>query len=130
MDLKVVIDSGWRVHALSEEHKIKVQENWQHPDGGKGAIVTAGASGLLASVGAHQVDVRRQPAVSIVSTGDELVFMDPDFEELYIPATKLDNTERWQRTYFGNVSSYLQFRLVDGLNIRTVLGGDLNDTRD
>ncbi len=46
------------------------------------------------------------------------------------PATKLDNTERWQRTYFGNVSSYLQFRLVDGLNIRTVLGGDLNDTRD
>lgn len=38
-----------------------------------GAIVTAGAIGLLASVGAHQVDVRRQPVVSIVSTGDELV---------------------------------------------------------
>ena len=43
----VVIDSGWRVHALSEEHKIKVQENWQHPDGGTGAIVTAGSTEVL-----------------------------------------------------------------------------------
>ena len=46
------------------------------------------------------------------------------------PATKLDNTERWQKTYFGNVNTYLQLTIVDGLNIKTVLGGDLRDTRD
>ncbi len=46
------------------------------------------------------------------------------------PATKLDNTDRWQKTYFGNVSSYLQFSIVEGLNIKTVLGGDIRDTRD
>ena len=46
------------------------------------------------------------------------------------PATKLDNTDRWQKTYFGNVSSYLQFGITDDLNIKTVLGGDLRDTRD
>jgi len=46
------------------------------------------------------------------------------------PATKLDNTDRWQKTVFGNVSSYLQFAINDDLNIRTVLGGDMRDTRD
>ncbi|MEM7103222.1 MAG: TonB-dependent receptor [Bacteroidota bacterium] len=46
------------------------------------------------------------------------------------PATKLDNAEQWQKTYFGNVSTYLQFNIVDGLNIKTVLGGDVRDTRD
>ncbi|MEL6831379.1 MAG: TonB-dependent receptor [Bacteroidota bacterium] len=45
------------------------------------------------------------------------------------PATKLDNTDRSELTYFGNVSSYLQFDILEGLNIRTVLGGDLRDTR-
>lgn len=46
------------------------------------------------------------------------------------PATKLDNTERWQKTYFGNISTYLQFAIADGLNIKTVLGADMRDTRD
>ncbi|MEM6347546.1 MAG: TonB-dependent receptor [Bacteroidota bacterium] len=46
------------------------------------------------------------------------------------PATKLDNADRWQKTLFGNVSSYLQFNIIDGLNLRTVLGGDMSDTRD
>ena len=46
------------------------------------------------------------------------------------PATKLDNTDRFQKTYFGNLSSYLQFNIIDGLNIKTVLGGDIRDTRD
>ncbi|MEM8525574.1 MAG: TonB-dependent receptor [Bacteroidota bacterium] len=46
------------------------------------------------------------------------------------PATKLDNTDRFQNTYFGNLSSYLQFNIVDGLNIKTVLGGDLRDTEN
>ncbi|MEN0046578.1 MAG: SusC/RagA family TonB-linked outer membrane protein, partial [Bacteroidota bacterium] len=46
------------------------------------------------------------------------------------PATKLDNTDRYQKTYFGNISSYLQFNILDGLNIKAVLGGDLRDTED
>ncbi|NRD24420.1 TonB-dependent receptor [Winogradskyella litoriviva] len=45
------------------------------------------------------------------------------------PAAKLDNTERWEKTFFGNVSSYLQYNIIDGLNIKTVLGGDLKDTQ-
>ncbi len=46
------------------------------------------------------------------------------------PATKLDNTDRYQKTFFGNLTSYLQYELLDGLNIKTVLGGDLRDTQD
>ncbi|WP_405383093.1 SusC/RagA family TonB-linked outer membrane protein [Maribacter sp. LLG6340-A2] len=46
------------------------------------------------------------------------------------PATKLDNTDRYQKTFFGNLTSYLQYEIVDGLNIKTVLGGDLRDTED
>lgn len=46
------------------------------------------------------------------------------------PATKLDNTDRYQKTYFGNVSSYLQYEIVEGLNIKTVLGADIRDTED
>ncbi|NRD18855.1 TonB-dependent receptor [Winogradskyella eckloniae] len=45
------------------------------------------------------------------------------------PAAKLDNTERWEKTFFGNISSYLQYNIIDGLNIKTVLGGDLKDTQ-
>lgn len=43
------------------------------------------------------------------------------------PATKLDNQERTERTYFANVNSYLQFKILDGLDIRTNLGADLLD---
>ncbi len=46
------------------------------------------------------------------------------------PATKLDNTDRYQKTYFGNLTSYLQYEILDGLNIKTVLGGDMRDTQD
>lgn len=46
------------------------------------------------------------------------------------PATKLDNTDRYERTLFGNVSSYLEYTLLEGLNLRTVLGADRRDTRD
>ncbi|MGB5190662.1 SusC/RagA family TonB-linked outer membrane protein, partial [Robiginitalea sp.] len=46
------------------------------------------------------------------------------------PATKLDNTDRYQKTYFANIIGYLQYQIIDGLNIKTVLGGDLNDTQD
>ncbi|WP_367388830.1 SusC/RagA family TonB-linked outer membrane protein [Lewinella sp. LCG006] len=46
------------------------------------------------------------------------------------PATKLDNTDRFQKTFFANISSYLQYNILEGLNVRTVLGGDLRDTRD
>lgn len=46
------------------------------------------------------------------------------------PATKLDNVKQWQKTYFANISTYLDYKIVDGLNIKTVLGADLNDTQD
>lgn len=46
------------------------------------------------------------------------------------PATKLDNTDRYQKTLFGNLTSYLQYSIADGLNIKTILGGDMRDTRD
>ena len=46
------------------------------------------------------------------------------------PATKLDNADRWQKTYFGNANSYLEYNILEGLNIRTVLGADIRDTRD
>ncbi|MEO0471103.1 MAG: SusC/RagA family TonB-linked outer membrane protein, partial [Bacteroidota bacterium] len=46
------------------------------------------------------------------------------------PATKLDNTDAWQNTVFGNLSSYLQFNIIEGLNLKTVLGADLGDTRN
>lgn len=40
------------------------------------------------------------------------------------PATKLDNTDRFEKTLFGNFSSYLQYEIAEGLNIKTVLGAD------
>jgi len=46
------------------------------------------------------------------------------------PATKLDNTDRFQKTFFGNVSTYLQYSIIEGLDVKTVLGGDIRDTRD
>ena len=45
------------------------------------------------------------------------------------PAAKLDNARQFQKTYFGNVSSYLQFEILEGLNLRTVLGADINDSQ-
>ncbi len=45
------------------------------------------------------------------------------------PAQKLDNADLWQKTFFGNVVTYLQYEIMDGLNIRTTFGGDLNDTQ-
>ena len=45
------------------------------------------------------------------------------------PAAKLDNVESWQKTFFGNVSGYLQYNIMEGLNLKTVLGGDLTDTQ-
>jgi len=46
------------------------------------------------------------------------------------PAAKFDNARRYQTTYFGNVSSYLQYELFDGLNVKTVLGGDFRDVEN
>ncbi|WP_035334198.1 TonB-dependent receptor [Dokdonia sp. PRO95] len=46
------------------------------------------------------------------------------------PATKLNNTDRYQKTFFANVTSYFQYSILDGLNIKTVLGADIRDTED
>ena len=44
-------------------------------------------------------------------------------------ASKLFDATSWEKTYFGNVSSYLQYNILDGLNIKGVLGGDYKDTQ-
>ena len=46
------------------------------------------------------------------------------------PAAKLDNSERIQRTFFANINSYLSFNILEGLDLKTVLGGDVRDTQD
>ena len=46
------------------------------------------------------------------------------------PATKLDNTDRYQKSFYGNINSYLQYTIIDGLDLKTVLGGDFNITED
>ncbi len=46
------------------------------------------------------------------------------------PAAKFDNARRFERTYFANASTYLQYQIFDGLNIKTVLGGDIRDTQN
>ena len=46
------------------------------------------------------------------------------------PASKVDNTSRSEKTYFANVNTYLQYSILDGLNVKTVLGGDFNDTQE
>ncbi|WP_304231775.1 TonB-dependent receptor [Jiulongibacter sediminis] len=43
------------------------------------------------------------------------------------PAAKLDNSTQTERTFFGNMNAYLQFSLLEGLNLKTVLGADMND---
>ena len=42
-------------------------------------------------------------------------------------AAKLDNSDRWVKTYFGNMNSYLQYNIIDGLDIKTVFGADIRD---
>jgi len=44
------------------------------------------------------------------------------------PAVKLDNTDRFEKTFFANVNAYLQFEITEGLNIKSVLGGDISNT--
>lgn len=46
------------------------------------------------------------------------------------PAAKFDYARRYQRTYFANASSFLQYEILDGLNIKTVLGADVRDTEN
>ncbi|WP_158979258.1 TonB-dependent receptor [Cellulophaga sp. L1A9] len=45
-------------------------------------------------------------------------------------AAKFDNSRRYKKTYFGNVSSYLQYDIIDGLNIKTLFGADMQDVKD
>jgi len=42
-------------------------------------------------------------------------------------ASKFDNSRRYNKTYFANMSSYLQYNIVEGLDIKTVFGADLNN---
>ncbi|MCL7752681.1 SusC/RagA family TonB-linked outer membrane protein [Polaribacter sp. Z022] len=39
-------------------------------------------------------------------------------------ASLIDNKSNTQKSYFANISSYLEYNILKGLNIKTVLGGD------
>jgi TonB-dependent SusC/RagA subfamily outer membrane receptor len=45
------------------------------------------------------------------------------------PAAKFDYAKSNVTTYFANVSSYLQYEILEGLNLKTVFGADMRDTR-
>ncbi|MGB5418776.1 SusC/RagA family TonB-linked outer membrane protein [Algibacter sp.] len=45
-------------------------------------------------------------------------------------AAKFDNSQRYKKTYYGNVSSYLQYELIEGLNVKTIFGADLRDVNE
>ncbi|WP_406682864.1 TonB-dependent receptor [Seonamhaeicola sp. MEBiC1930] len=44
-------------------------------------------------------------------------------------ASLIDNKSNTQKEYFANVSAYLEYSILEGLNIKTVLGADIRDTR-
>ena len=44
-------------------------------------------------------------------------------------ASLIDNKSNTQKEYFANVSAYLEYNILEGLDIKTVLGGDLRDTQ-
>jgi len=44
-------------------------------------------------------------------------------------AAKFDNSERTKKTFYGNVSSYLQYEIADGLNLKTIFGADVQDVQ-
>lgn len=46
------------------------------------------------------------------------------------PAAKYDNWKSRDKQYFGNASTYLQYTFIDGLDLKTVLGADYNDTQN
>ncbi|WP_372752559.1 SusC/RagA family TonB-linked outer membrane protein [Mariniflexile sp.] len=45
-------------------------------------------------------------------------------------AAKFDNSRRYKKTYYANVSSYLEYAIMDGLNVKTIFGADLRDVND
>ena len=44
-------------------------------------------------------------------------------------ASLIDNKTNTRKSYFGNVSAYLDFKILEGLNLKTVLGGDMRNTQ-
>lgn len=44
-------------------------------------------------------------------------------------AALIDNKSNTEETFFGNLNSYVQFSLMEGLNLKTVLGGDIRNTQ-
>jgi TonB-dependent SusC/RagA subfamily outer membrane receptor len=44
-------------------------------------------------------------------------------------ASLIDNKSNTEKTYFANVNSYLEYTILEGLNLKTVLGGDYRETQ-
>ncbi|SFB82602.1 TonB-linked outer membrane protein, SusC/RagA family [Algibacter lectus] len=45
-------------------------------------------------------------------------------------ASKFDNSQRYKKTLYGNVSSYLEYELMEGLKVKTIFGADLRDVNE
>ncbi|ALJ06384.1 SusC/RagA family TonB-linked outer membrane protein [Pseudalgibacter alginicilyticus] len=45
-------------------------------------------------------------------------------------AAKFDNSQRYKQTLYGNVSSYLEYEILEGLNIKTIFGADSRDVKE
>ncbi len=43
--------------------------------------------------------------------------------------SKFNESQRYVKTYFANASSYLEYEILEGLNLRTVFGADIQDTK-
>lgn len=46
------------------------------------------------------------------------------------PAAKYDNWKSTDKQYFGNASAYLQYNIIEGLDLKTFLGADYNSTQE
>ncbi|MBJ7880611.1 SusC/RagA family TonB-linked outer membrane protein [Gelidibacter salicanalis] len=43
---------------------------------------------------------------------------------------KFDNSKRYKKTLYGNVSTYVQYEILDGLNVKTIFGADSRDVNE
>jgi molybdopterin molybdotransferase len=66
---------------------------------GPGEYITPGQAGLLAASGHSEVSVIKNPAVSIIATGDEVVFPGKPLDEGKLYASNLVTLNAWCRRY-------------------------------
>ena len=45
------------------------------------------------------------------------------------PLQSLTMLKSWEKSYFANLNGYLQYEIIEGLNVKSVLGGDIRDSQ-